>query len=69
MIECPICKHKKSRVEVTREKGEHYERFRICMNCGAGFTTREYSTHNQKRLLSEVLDETLNNAVKKFGGR
>lgn len=69
MIECPVCKHKKSRVEVTRERGEHYERYRVCSNCGAGFTTREFSSHSLKRLLSEAQEQALDVGVKLFGGR
>ena len=66
MIECPHCGKEQSKVLSTyrTDKG-HYERLRKCHDCGKQFTTREYTSNNLKRLISDAFDSL----SKKFGGR
>ena len=69
MIECPTCGHTQSRVEETRNRDGFYQRRRICNNCGAGFVTREYSSSQISKLLSEAQEKALDVATRIFGGR
>jgi len=66
MIECYECGEDDSKVLSTyrTDKG-HYERLRKCNSCGNMFTTREYTSNNLKRLISDAFDSL----SKKFGGR
>ena len=69
MINCPTCGHPHSRVEETRNRDGFYQRRRICNNCGAGFVTREYSSMQISKLLTEAQEKALDVATRIFGGR
>jgi len=69
MIECPQCKHPHSRIKQTYDRDGHYERYRVCHNCGKGFVTREFTAGAIKTLLSQSQEDALDLAVKLFGGR
>ena len=69
MIECPVCGHEKSKIEQTLNIRGHYQRYRVCSNCGSGFNTREYSTHALRKLHTDIQEHTLDYALKMFGGR